>query len=204
MRRSWMDIVVVRVIKAIRAKTDNLPAAPADQSILAAAIQANLDEIHLHDEHFHNREYWFGKSADQSGNNWGTRASLTPYSAISGLNDFGGDPNDEAKVIGSDDTPFRAGSTEFDFRRFQVVAVSSSTVYLLRIIHGTGTMTAAESAGQYTEIPYFKESASGRGSPLDIVQEKVPVGQKIWIRAKNASDNATIDFIVGLHEYPLA
>jgi len=211
MRKSWLEIVQVRVVRAIalavtaiKAKTDNLPLYPADQSLLAASILANFEEIHIHDEHFHNREYWFGKSGDQSGNNWGTRANLTPYRAISGNDDFGGDPNDEAKVIGSDDTPVRGGSTQFDFRRFQVVAVSSSTVYLLRIIHGTGTMSAAESAGQYTEIPFFKESAPARGAPLDLVQEKVPVGQKVWIRAKNATDNATIDFIAGLHEYPLA
>ena len=159
--------------------------------------------IETHDEHFHNREYWFGKSADQSGDNWGTRTLLTPYRAISGLNDWGGDVNDEAKVLGSDDTPVRAASTEFDFRRIQVVATDSATVYLLRIIHGTGTMGDAEAAGQYTEIPYFKESAPARGAPLDIVMEKRPVGEKIWIRAKNASDDATIDFIAGIHEYPL-
>lgn len=196
MKKTWLDTIGRTIIEAIKAKTDNLPSDPADQSLLTAQIEE-------HDEHFHNREYWFGKSADQSGNNWGTRASLTPFQAISGDGDFGGDPNDEAKVIGSDDTPVRVGSTLFDFRRFQVVAVSSSTVYLLRIIHGTGTMAQAETAGQYTEIPYFKESAPARGAPLDLVQEKVPAGQKIWIRAKNATNNATIDFIAGLHEYPL-
>ena len=203
MRRSWMDIVVVRVIKAIRAKTDNLPAAPADQTILAAAIQANFDEVHAHDEHFHNREYWFGKSGDQSGNNWGTRASLTPYRAISGDGDWGGDADDEAKVLGSDDTPVRVGPTLFDLRRIQVIAASSASVYLIRVIHGTGTMSEAESAGQYTECSFFRQSPAVRGDPVDLVQEKVAVGQKVWIRAKNATNNATIDFLAGVHEYPL-
>jgi len=159
--------------------------------------------IETHDEHFHNREYWFGKAAPQTETNWGTRASLAPYRAISGLNDFGGDDNDEALVIGSADTPVRENSTQFDFRRLQIVASSSSTVYLFRIIHGTGTMNEAEVAGQYTEIPYLKEAAPSRGAPVDLVEEKIAVGQKVWIRVKNATDNATIDFITGIHEYPL-
>ena len=180
MKKTWLDTVGQAIIKALS------------------------PQIEEHDQHFHNREYWLGKSADQSGNNWGTRASLNPYRAISGNNDFGQDANDEAKVIGSDDTPVRAGSTKQDFRRIQVVAVSSNTIYLLRIIQGTGTMAAAEAAGQYTEIPFFKESPPSKGSPLDLVQERIPVGTKIWVRAKNATDNATIDFLAGVHEYPLA
>ncbi len=196
MKKTWLDTLGEVIIEAIKAKTDNLPSDPADQSLLTAQIEE-------HDQHFHNREYWFGKSADQSGNNWGTRASLTPYRAISGNNDFGQDADDEAKCIGSDDTPVRAGSTQFDFRRVQVVAVSSNTVYLFRIIHGTGTMAAAEAAGQYTEAPFFKESPPSKGSPLDLVQERIPVSHKAWIRVKNATDNATIDFLSGIHEYPL-
>jgi len=177
-----------------------------DNSAVGCVVtdNTNILAIETHDEHFHNREYWFGKLAVQTATAWGDRDSLAPYRAISGNNDWGGDADDEALVIGSDDTPVRADSIFFDFRRFQVVASSSSTVYLLRIIHGTGTMNEAELAGQYTEIPYFKEAAPARGAPLDLVQEKIPVGQKVWIRVKNASDDATIDFIAGLHEYPLA
>ena len=211
MKKTWLDTVGQAIIEAIsttvssvsskvtsiKAKTDNLSSDPADQSLLTA-------QIGEHDEHFHNREYWFGKSADQSGNNWGTRASLTPYQAISGNGDFGSDANDEAKCIGSADTPIRAGGTKFDFRRIQVVAVSSTTVYLLRIIHGTGTMAEAEAAGQYTECAFFRQAPPIRGDPVDLIQEKIAVGQKIWIRAKNATDNATIDFLAGIHEYPLA
>jgi len=190
-------------IAEIKAKTENLPSDPADQSLLEASLKTNFDEIHIHDEHFHNREYWFGKSADQSGNNWGTRASLTPYRATSGDGDFGGDADDEAKVLGSDDTPVRASSTLYDFRRFQVIGASSTTVYLLRIIHGTGTMADAEAAGQYTEVAFFRQSPPARGDPVDLVQEKIPAGNKMWVRAKNATNNATIDFLAGIHEYPL-
>jgi hypothetical protein len=154
-----------------------------------------------HDEHFHNTEYWFGKSADQSGNNWGTRDLLTPYQAISGNNDFGSDLNDEAKVLGSDDTPVVAGKNEIDIRRILIVDCSAITPYFIRLVHGTGTFAAAVAAGQYTTAMYIKESAAGRGSPFDIIQLKIPAGHKVWVSIKNATDNATLDFYVGVHEY---
>lgn len=207
------------VVNAIKSKTDNLPASPADQ-ITSLAIKSKTDNLPASpanevtllvvaadaaftEEHFHNREYWFGKLAVQTATNWGERASVSPYRAISGDNDFGSDVNDEAQVIGSADTPVREGSTTFDLRRVQVIDVSVASVYLIRIIHGTGTMADAEAAGQYTEVSSLQVTApNGQAKPVDMFQERVSVGDKIWIRAKNATDNAWIDFLVGLHEYP--
>lgn len=170
--------------------------------VLSEATQAHI-EAEFTEEHFHTREYWFGKLGVQTATNWGERASLAPYRAISGNNDFGADANDEAQVIGSADTPVRVGSTTFDMRRIQILDVSAATTFLLRVIHGTGTMAAAEAAGQYTEITSLQvTSPNGQAKPADIIQERIPVGQKIWIRAKNVTDNAWIDFLVGMHEYP--
>jgi len=172
------------------------------QSALSEATQAHT-EAELIEEHFHNREYWFGKLGVQTDTNWGDRASLAPYRAISGNNAFGADVSDEAQVIGSADTPVRAGSLTFDMRRIQIIDVSVATVFLLRVIYGTGTMADAEAAGQYTEIPSLQVAApNGQAKPVDILQERISVGNKVWIRAKNATDNAWIDFLVGLHEYP--
>jgi len=154
-----------------------------------------------HDEHFHNRERWFGISGDQSGNDWALEAGLTPFQAISGNGDFGGDADDEAKVLGSDDTPAITNKQFFDPHRILVITVSAATAYILRIIYGTGTMADAEAAGQYSDVPYIRESGVGRGRPIETMMPKLAVGTKVWIRAKNATDNATIDFLIGMHEY---
>lgn len=154
-----------------------------------------------HDEHFHNRERWFGISGDQSGNDWAVEAGLTPFQAISGNGDFGGDPNDEAKVLGTDDTPAITNKKFFDLHRILVLTSSAATAYILRIVYGTGTMADAESAGQYTDVVFIRESGVGRGAPISVMMPKLAVDNKVWIRAKNATDNATIDFLVGLHEY---
>lgn len=154
-----------------------------------------------HDDHFHARERWFGISADQSGNDWALEAGLTPFRAISGNGIFGEDANDEAKVLGTDDTPVIAGKRLFDMHEIFITALSAATVYILRFIWGTGTMAASEALGQYADVPVMKESAAGRSLIQEIRMPKVAADTKVWCRAKNATDNATADFLVGLHEY---
>ncbi len=162
-----------------------------------------LRAIDLHTEisehHLHNRERWFGKSADQSGNNWALAIGLTPYRAISGASDFGSDADDEAKVLGTDDTPAIAGHTMFDPHRIWVEAASNATEFFIRVIYGTGTMADAETAGQYSDIMVTE---ARKGEPMEVMMPRLDAGvDQLWIRVKNASDNAWIDFHYGIHEY---
>jgi len=152
-------------------------------------------------EHFANKERWFGKSADQSGNDWALEASLTTLQAISGNGVFGADASDEAKVFGSDDTPNTTGKTGFMVHQLLITTCSSATVFILRVVYGTGTMAVAEAAGQYSDQSFIRESGVGRGSPVHIKMPVLAAGTKVWIRAKNGTDNATIDFLVGMHEH---
>lgn len=182
-------------VVAIKAKTDNLPSDPASES---GVIFDNTEELH---KHVHNRERWFGKSGDQSGNNWGTLASLTPFRAISGNGDFGSDADDEAKVLGTDDTPAIAGMTTFDFHRLEITAASNATDWIVRVIFGSGTMADAESAGQYSD---FMVQEARKGSPVLLIMERRTCGtDKVWVKVKNGTDNATLDFFVGSHEYAI-
>jgi len=155
-----------------------------------------------HNEHFMNIEKWFGISGDQSGNDWALEAGLTPFQAISGNGDFGGDANDEAKVIGTDDTPVVAGKQFYMLHKLLVLASSVATAYVLRIVYGTDTMANNESAGRYSDVAFIRESGVGRGAPIELKMPLLKAGtDKVWIRAKNATDNATIDFLIGLHEH---
>jgi len=129
---------------------------------------------------------------------------LTPFVAISGAGDFGADLNDEAKVLGPDDTPVRVGSTTFDMRRLSIVDVSNATLFFLRLVYGAAgqTMAASEAAGQFTEVAVQQQTAAGQNRPQEIMLERRPVGSQLWVRAKNATNNATVSFVVGIHEYP--
>ena len=165
------------------------------------SLAYRVDEI---EHHVHSRERWLGISGDQSGNNWAAD-NLNPFVAISGANDYGGDADDEAKVLGTDDTPIIAGSLKYDLHRLLVLDVDHDTVYKLRIVYGTGTMGDAITAGQYSEVVVLFDSTNptvSAGSPVDLQMARLDVGtDKVWIQAWNASNNSNIDFLVGIHEY---
>lgn len=152
----------------------------------------------------HNPFRFCGKTADQSGNNWG-EDNLTPYQAISGLGVYGADANDEAKVIGTDDTPILTGSISYDVHSIQIADTSLNTEFKMRIIWGTGTMAAAITADQFSELMFKFDATNPQQSaaiPVRINMPSVAVGTfKIWAQVKNATDNATCDFFVGMTEF---
>ena len=126
-------------------------------------------------------------------------AGLTVFQAISGAGVFGADANDEAKLMGLDDSPLIAGHITFDLHRIMVDAASNANPFVLRIIWGTGTMAEGEAAGQYSDIMVTE---ARKGSPIEIRMPRLASGvDKAWLRAKNGTNNATIDFFIGVHEY---
>ncbi len=176
----------------------------ADVTSLMGVLRQTLEDALLHDEHFHNRERWLGLMDPQTDTDWALD-TLSPYTAVSGNNDYGTDADDEALVLGTDDTPVIAGMVMFDLHRIFIVEVSTDTPWKLRIIHGSGTMNEAIAAGQYTEVVVMSDLSNPQqssGTPLEVVMLKVRCGiDQVWVQAWNATDNATIDFLVGLHEY---
>lgn len=164
-------------------------------------VSFELGEI---EHHLHSRERWRGKKAVQGATDW-FDDTLTPFRAISGNNTYGADANDEAQVVGSGDTPVLAGAFYYDLHRFLILDVSHDTVYKLRIVFGTGTMADAITALQYSEAVVLFDSTSPQlsaGIPVPFRMPLIAAGTKVWIQAWNATDNAWIDFLVGLHEYP--
>jgi hypothetical protein len=155
------------------------------------------------ERHFHGRERWRGKAASQTATDWAADL-LTPFRAISGDNAYGADANDEALVLGTDDTPIISGMVRYDLHRIMMVGASSSTAYKLRLVYGSGTMADAITAGQFSEICIMSDP-SAQQVPHDVFDVMMPRGTcgvtKVWVQAWNATNNATIDFLVGLHEY---
>lgn len=164
------------------------------------SLAYRTDEI---EKHFHNRERWVGKKAVQTGTDWADDV-LTPFQAISGNNDYGSDVNDEALVLGTDNTPIIPGNVKFDIRRFLITELSATTQYKLRIIYGTGTMGDAITANQYTEFVVINTATGpfSGGEPSSIMMPRLNCGiDQVWVQAWNNTNNATIDFLVGIHEY---
>ena len=175
----------------------------SDTDAMQIVLDAIQDEVTEIEHHIHNKERWFGQSGDQSGNDWAAD-NLVPLDVISGNNAYGSDADDEAKVLGTADTPVIAGMTMFDFHRVLIVGVSQDSVYKMRIVWGTGTMADAITAGQTSEFMIKFDALNPQqsaGIPFDVRMPRLAVGTKVWIQAWNATDNATASFFIGLHEY---
>jgi len=181
---------------------NKIDSAPTDGLV---GVEGSLAyRIHEIEKHFHSRGRWLGKLGTQTATAWADD-TLTPYQAISGNDDYGGDVNDEALVVGTDDAPQITGMVKFDLHKVLITAVSVDTVYKLRIVYGSGTMAAAIIAGQYSEFMVKFDSSNPQqsaGIPFHVQMPRLTSGtDKVWIQAWNATDNATVDFFVGIHEY---
>lgn len=155
------------------------------------------------EEHMHHKVHWYGKLAVQTETHWADGASLTPFRAISGNNTWGADPNDEAQVFGSEDTltDISAGLLCGDFDQILVIANTSATVYKCRLVWGTGTLADAVTAKQYSEFVYLRGIADQVRKIQLVTVPLIEIDNKIWMQCWNATDNATIDFLVGVHGY---
>jgi len=201
-------------VAAILAKTNLIPATPADEatSLLIktqtdkiTALETKVDdamiEIETIEHHFHNSEYWYGISANQTVNDWALQNTLSPFRATSGNNAWGTEGADPAKIFGTDDTPIISGGLSGDFHRILILDNSSATVYKLRIIWDPTSAAAGVTAGNYSEFMFIKEVADKNRKILDIMTPKISAGSKMWMECWNATNDATIDFFVGVHEY---
>lgn len=161
--------------------------------------------VHEIENHFHSVERWVGIRGSQTGTDWGVDTSITPFQAISGNNTYGADANDEALVLGTGDLPIVSGGVKTDIQRLFIIDSSVDTRWKLRIIYGSGTMAAAIAAGQYTEIITQIDATNPQLSTTSPVEIRIPRftsgTDQIWVQGWNATDNATIDFLVGVHEY---
>ena len=185
---------------SVKAQTDKIDKI-AVSGLLGApdSLAYKVSEL---ESHIHNHEHWRGKLAVQTATNWMDNV-LTPFRAISGANAYGANANDEAQVIGSADTPVSVGMVKYDCYRIIILALSSNTIWKLRMVWGTGTLAQAITAEQFTELMVLNIIATGNagGFPVDFRMPRISVGTKLWVQAWNASLGATIDFCIGIHEY---
>ena len=172
---------------------------------MVIGIEDKLKEIAEIERHFHTRSRWIGKKAVQTATDWADDVIATPFVAISGTGDYGSDADDEALIIGTDDTPIITGMVKYDFHELLIVGVDHDTVYKLRVVYGSGTMANAIIAEQYSEVMVQFDAANptqSAGSPVVIQMPRLNAGvDKVWVQAKNATNDSEIDFFVGLHEY---
>jgi hypothetical protein len=233
-------------VAAIKAKTDNLPASPANEAtsllikartdlipavgiasdstlnlvysnttairaktdliVSGGATEALLEDVETEakyiEDHLHHKTVWYGKNADQT-TYWANSTSLVSFRATSGDNTYGTEGTDPAKCFSALDTlpELGVGLTYGDFDQVLFTSNSSSTLYKLRLIWGTGTVAEAVAAGQYSETVFLRDTADKSRQPRLWSTPKIGIDNQLWVECWNASNDATIDFVIGVHAY---
>ncbi len=166
------------------------------------------DQLDIVARHNHSREWWIGKRAVQIGvSDWGTPDSMSDFIAISGTDDWGTDADDEAKVIGTGDSPFESGRLSFDLHRVLFTDLSADVLYKFRLYwvdwESSDVLANAIANSDFTEF-MAQNPVSGTkalGTATDIRIPRLTVGAKIYVRTRCSTNNATAKFLVGIHEY---
>lgn len=181
----------------------------ATNGLLGVANSAAY-RIHEIERHIHGRERWYGKLNPQTATDWAADVINNPFVAKSGNNAYGSDANDEALVLGTADTPTMTDlntglpNVKFDLHQLLIVDCTVTTPAKIRVVYGTGTMAAAIAAGQFSTMMIRVDAAVGASPavPLDVMMPRGTCGAtQVWVQFWSATNDATISFYAGLHEY---
>lgn len=155
------------------------------------------------EKHLHNREKWFGPAASADAElHVADRITTvqTSFQADAGDNDWGS----WLQVLGSSDTPVRAGMNRFDFHKVIIVSHEHNTTeYDLQIACGESAGLAAKlSSEEFTEFPVVTGGGNSETGPTSFKHIPNDSGEKVWIRIRaNGRNTGTLDFKIGIHEY---
>ena len=129
-----------------------------------------------------------------------TEDNLTGYTLTSGNNAFGA----AVEILQAGSTPVIAGKTHFILTRIGATNVSVASPYLVRFIWGISDVATAEAAKQYTTFGMYPSGvgANVTGGAIVIPFPRLPAGTKVWAKCKNATNEATVSFLVGIFEFP--
>ncbi len=163
-------------------------------------INKTLQEAEIIEDHIHNVERFLGARPGWNGLNNVNSAintSLTPFRIDAGNNTWGV----PLCIVGSGDTPVRAGRTMFDFRRLTLTQTQRNALYRIRFAWGA-SYAAGILADQFTEWEFIPLTAAQDSGPLPVWMPRLPAGSIIFAATWCLGQvSGTIDFTVGLHEY---
>lgn len=152
------------------------------------------------ERHLHSYESWFGAAVVPNGeihvaDRIGTTAAS--FQADAGNDTWG----TWLQILGSSDTPARAGNVKFDLHRIVFTAAERTGVHFIQISYGASG-AAGLAAGEYTEIVLVEPLGTAVPSPVDLNDRRSDAGTKTWLRVFVPGQNTgTLNFFIGVHEY---
>jgi hypothetical protein len=147
----------------------------------------------------HSSGRWFGTAATPSGEDHvadRVGSNSGAFRLDAGDNAWGA----WVQILGATDTPADAGKVYFDPHELVITAAERTALYYIQIGRGASG-AAALTAGTYTELALDLTDRGG-GAIVSVQSGRAPAGSKLWARCMCPGQNtATVDFVIGLHEY---
>jgi len=157
--------------------------------------------VHEIEKHFHNNERWIGLAAVPSGETHRADSDgMIPFQMDAGNDTWGS----WLQIVGSTDFPITAGMVKRDAHRILITDVErDKQITRIQIIGGESADIAANlAAGNYTEFMVTPQKDS-KQTPVDFMTGRALSAVKGWARCwVNGQNTGTIDFFIGVHEYP--
>lgn len=167
---------------------------------LAGVSNSLAYRVHEIERHFHSYERWLELAAvpaaethraDPAGSGAGV------FQIDAGNDDWGS----WLQILGSSDTPIGTGNTHFDLHRILITATERNAIYVVQIGFAA-TGAASLTADTYVEAVFIPASNAVDSGPVEIQSRRIAGGTKAWARCIcPGQDTATLDFMIGLHEY---
>lgn len=153
-------------------------------------------EVTETEKHFHSNTNYLGLAAVPNAEiHRADVYSLAPFVLDAGDNAFG----TAICVLGSGDTPVRAGNTKFDINRILITTTERTGEHILRWAWGASEAEAL-TAGDYS-MEMFSTTATSKDTIITVQSRRITAGTKLWLNVKCASNTGTVNCYVGLHEY---
>ena len=181
----------------------------ADSKVTVGLLGVNNSlayRVHEIEKHHHSNEDWFGL-ADAPDAEVHRADDITDHVLANPIDPFVIDAGNEVwgswvQIVGSSDTPNRAGMAKFDMHHIQVVASEAADVNaFIQITWGADGATGL-AAGDYTTIPYLTPTNQSAETSMNVMMTRIDAGTKVWARCLGMGENTmTLSFFFGIHEY---
>jgi len=166
------------------------------------SIAEILEEVIEIETHLHSYEVWMEGAAAPAGETniadvIGTVGGTGSFQLDAGNLTWGS----WVQILGSADTPVRAGKTKFDFHRIGVESAERNETYFIQIAFGASG-AAAFGLGDFTETVLEPLTNQVDSAPIVVQSERCDSGTKVWARCMCPGQNtALVNFFFGFHEY---
>lgn len=194
------QVIITTDIAAVKLQTDVIDEASVKG--LLGGHNSLAYRVHEIEKHFHSNEKWMGIAAVASGEiHVADRIAggILPFNLLSGNDDFG----NWVQIMGSADTPIKAGMVKFDMHRFIVTTTNSTNIFAIQVCIGeSADLAALILAEDFTEFTYISASNNNDSGIEEAMNSRADAGSKVWARCLCINADAkTLSGYYGIHEY---